>query len=132
MVGENQALGALMRSLLLSTVLACVVVGAAHAQTQPAASPATFIHVGRLIAEPGTAPTTAKTLIVRDGKIEAIRDGYVAPAAGAKLVDLKAKTVLPGLIDSHVHLLSELSPNSRLNEVTKEESDLTLDGLVNA
>ncbi|OYU75274.1 MAG: hypothetical protein CFE32_14930, partial [Alphaproteobacteria bacterium PA3] len=70
-------------------------VGAARAQTAPAASPATYIHVGRLIAEPGAAPTTAKTLIVRDGKIEVIRDGYVAPVAGAKLVDLKAKTVMP-------------------------------------
>lgn len=132
MVGENHTLGGTMRSLLLSTVFACLAVGAAQAQTPPAPSPATYIHVGRLIAEPGTAPSTTKTLIVRDGKIEAIRDGYVAPVAGAKLVDLKAKTVMPGLIDSHVHLLSELSPSSRLNEVTKEESDLALDGLVNA
>ena len=132
MMCENQALGALMRSLFLTAVLSFVAVGVAQAQTPPAPSPTTYIHVGRLIAEPGTPPTTAKTLIVRDGKIEAIRDGYVAPVAGAKLFDLKAKTVLPGLIDSHVHLLSELSSTSRLDEVTKEESDLALDGLVNA
>jgi imidazolonepropionase-like amidohydrolase len=118
-----------MRSLLLSTILACVAAGVAQAQT---AAPATYIYAGKLIAEPGSPPATAKTLIIRDGKIEAIKDGYVAPQAGAKIVDLKSKTVLPGLIDSHVHLLSELSAKSVLNEVTKEESDLALDGLVNA
>jgi imidazolonepropionase-like amidohydrolase len=122
-----------MRSTLFSTVLATIAMLAAPqvAFAQPA-TPATFIYAGKLIAEPGTPPTTAKTLIIRDGKIEAIKDGYVAPQAGTKIVDLKSKTVLPGLIDSHVHLLSELSPRSVLNEVTKEESDLALDGLVNA
>ncbi|GBF58577.1 imidazolonepropionase [Candidatus Phycosocius bacilliformis] len=137
-----------MRALLFSTILAVSglgLPGAAILAVDPAQAQATtsaqagapeaavtYIHVGRLIAEPGALPATAKTLIIRDGKIEAIRDGYVAPVGDAQLVDLKTKTVLPGLIDSHVHLLSELSPRSQLDAVTKEESDLVLDGLINA
>ena len=44
------------------------------------------------------------TIVVRDGKVAEVRDGFVAPEAGATLVDLSDKFVLPGLIDLHVHL----------------------------
>jgi imidazolonepropionase-like amidohydrolase len=110
---------------LTMTALGCT---ASFAQSL---TPATYIFAGRLLAIPGEAPLTARTLTIRDGRIEAITSGYTAPA-GATIIDLKDKTVMPGLIDSHVHLLNELSPQSALNEVAKEQSDLALDGLVNA
>lgn len=43
-----------------------------------------------------------------------VEDGYVAEP-GATVVDLKSRFVLPGLIDSHVHLTSEQGPSSRLD-----------------
>lgn len=80
---------------------------AAFLASAPAAAqtaPATYIHAGQLLAEPGKAPRGASTIIVRDGKVQEVRDGFVAPEGNARLVDLKDRFVLPGLIDMHVHL----------------------------
>ena len=72
-----------------------------------AAEPVTFIHAGALLDRPGQPPRGPSTIVVRDGRIEAIRDGYVAPTDGARLIDLKNAFVLPGLIDAHVHIFSD-------------------------
>jgi imidazolonepropionase-like amidohydrolase len=67
----------------------------------------TYIQAGRVIAVPGKSPLGPSTIIVDQGRIVGIRDGYVPAPAGATTVDLKDRTVLPGLIDSHVHLSSD-------------------------
>ena len=68
----------------------------------------TYIHAGRLIAVPGQAVRGPSTVVVDQGRIVAVHDGHVSPSEpGAAIVDLKDKTVLPGLIDSHVHLSSD-------------------------
>jgi imidazolonepropionase-like amidohydrolase len=80
---------------------------AALVATGAAAAP-TYIHAGRLIAVPGQAVRGPSTVIVDNGRIVAVRDGHVAPTEpDARVIDLKDKTVLPGLIDSHVHLSSD-------------------------
>lgn len=84
---------------------------AAQAQT---AAPQTWIHAGRVIAVPGQTPRGATTIVVADGRIVSLQDGFVPAPAGAKAIDLKDKTVLPGLIDSHVHLASDRGGNERL------------------
>ena len=91
-----------MRRLLAGLLLTVVSVPAAFAQTPPQV---TWIHAGHLIDRPGETPRGASTIIVRDGKVVEIRDGLVPAEAGARLVDLSRATVLPGLIDMHVHLL---------------------------
>ncbi|MDZ3832047.1 MAG: amidohydrolase family protein [Sphingopyxis sp.] len=67
----------------------------------------TVIHAGQLMAEPGKPVRGASTIIVENGRILSIADGFQAAEPGAKLIDLKDKYVLPGLIDSHVHLTSD-------------------------
>ena len=67
----------------------------------------TYIHAGRLLDQPGQAPRGPSTIVVRDGKVAEVRDGFVAPEADARLVDLKTQFVLPGLIDMHVHISSD-------------------------
>ena len=47
-------------------------------------------------------------------------------------IDLKDSYVLPGLIDAHVHLLSEFSPTSRMKALTDSEVDAALEGVMNA
>lgn len=95
---------------------------------QPAASTETLIHAGRLLADPASGRVlTQQTILVRDGKIVSITAGYTSPRAGQKAVDLKNSFVLPGLIDSHVHLASEQGPDSRLNGFLKTESDAAID-----
>ena len=83
------------------------------ASTAAFAAP-TYIHAGRVIAVPGQAPRGATTIVVDQGRIVSLQDGYVAAPEGASAIDLKDKTVLPGLIDSHVHLASDRGGNERL------------------
>lgn len=90
---------------LLVSLAALLLAGVAHAQ--PTAAPETWIHAGRLLDKPGTPPRGPATIIVRDGKIAEIRAGHVPPPSGARRIDLSSQFVLPGLIDSHVHLRSD-------------------------
>jgi imidazolonepropionase-like amidohydrolase len=90
---------------------------AALAATSSAALAApTYIHAGRLIAVPGQPPLGASTIVVDNGRIVSVQQGHAAPPAGATAVDLRGKTVLPGLIDSHVHLDSDSGGNEALLE----------------
>ncbi|MBT70828.1 MAG: Xaa-Pro dipeptidase [Gammaproteobacteria bacterium] len=75
-----------------------------------------LIHAGNLLAVPGEAPVQRQSIIVRGNLIDSVVDGYVDPASlggEVQLVDLSDKFVLPGLIDAHVHLLSEITPEGR-------------------
>ncbi|MBU4434423.1 MAG: amidohydrolase family protein [Alphaproteobacteria bacterium] len=87
-----------------------------------------FVQAGRLLADPATGKVeTAKTVVIDNGRITRIVDGYVAEPGG-KVVDLKDSFVLPGLIDSHVHLTGQQGPTSRLDEVTQSSADQAMVG----
>ncbi|MDP9423780.1 MAG: amidohydrolase family protein [Pseudomonadota bacterium] len=94
--------------------------------------PVTVIHAGTLLAEPGKAPLRNASVIIRGGKIEAVQPGF-ADVPGARLVDLRNATVLPGLIDMHVHLIGlDDRFQARLQRVNREDADEAFTGLVNA
>jgi imidazolonepropionase-like amidohydrolase len=94
----------------------------------------TYVHAGRLLDRPGEAARGPSTVIVRDGKVAEVREGHVAPEAGAKVVDLKDKFVLPGLIDMHVHLLGIGGDpmRARLLAINTEPEDDLMYGAGNA
>lgn len=105
--------------------------GLAQARSTPAEAPLTYVQAGRLLADPATgAVETEKTLVIQGGKVLRVEAGYTS-APGAKIIALHDSFVLPGLIDSHVHLTSEQGPNAQLEEFTKTRSDLALDGAWN-
>jgi imidazolonepropionase-like amidohydrolase len=88
-----------------------------------AAQPAdvvTVIHAGKLLDKPGSPPRGPSTVIIRNGKIAEILSGHQQGPAGATLIDLKDKFVLPGLIDSHVHLDSDAGGNAALIEAVTD------------
>ena len=65
----------------------------------------------RLIDGRGGDPIELATVLVADGRIARAQPSHVARVPrGARHVDLSGLTLLPGLIDCHVHLLSELRP----------------------
>ena len=105
-----------------TTTLACALLAATaglatvavQAETTAATSTQTWIHAGRVIAVPGQAPRGATTIVVVDGRIAALHDGFMPAPAGARVIDLKTRTVLPGLVDSHTHLSSDRAGNEGL------------------
>lgn len=91
-----------------------------------------LIHAGTLLAVPGEAPRSNQTIVVADGRIAEVADGFRAPAEGERVIDLKDFFVLPGLIDSHVHLLGELGPDQKLERVEDSPSMVALKGAMHA
>jgi imidazolonepropionase-like amidohydrolase len=118
------------KALLASCALA-LAAGAVTlvASAQQPASQDTIIHAGRVLAEPASGQVlTQQTILVRNGRIVSIANGYSRVPSAAKLVDLKNSFVLPGLIDSHVHITSEQGPSARLDEFIKTSADQAIDG----
>ncbi|MBP7335054.1 amidohydrolase family protein [Niveispirillum sp.] len=118
------------RNLAGAVASVALLTGAAGAET-------VLIHAGTLLAVPGQKPLTQQTLIVTDGKVSAVKGGYLDAAgagapADARTIDLKDSFVLPGLIDCHVHITGELGPRSQLAEVQDDPEETVLDGVVYA
>ena len=81
---------------LLAGVAALAINASAGAETYA-------IQAGHLIVDAAQPARGASTVIVDNGRITRIDSGFTAPA-GAIVVDERARTVMPGLIDVHVHL----------------------------
>jgi imidazolonepropionase-like amidohydrolase len=71
----------------------------------PALAETIVVHAGRLIADASRPAAGPSTITVVDGRIQSVTAGLNPAPAGARLIDLSGRTVLPGLIDSHVHLV---------------------------
>lgn len=106
--------------------------GSGFAQDPPTPV-ATVIHAGRLLADPasGRVLSEQSILIGADGRIVAVEPGYVT-REGAAVIDQRGRFVLPGLIDSHVHLTGELSADQLLEEVQLTTADQAMRGVENA
>ena len=77
----------------------------------PAIADVTLIHAGKLLAIPGRAPATNMTIIIEDDRITGVQQGFVE-APDARVIDLRDKFVMPGLMDMHVHLQGQLGPHN--------------------
>lgn len=85
----------------------------------------TYLHCGKLIDTKDGKVLIDKTIIVSGKKILAVEDGFTLPkSADDVVVDLRSKTVMPGLIDMHVHLESETNPLSYLQRYTLNPADI--------
>jgi imidazolonepropionase-like amidohydrolase len=112
-----------MRALFLSALLAATSFPATPAMAQAEEGYA-IIHAGTLLDRPGRQPRRNASLVVRGGKIVSVHDGFVEAPAGARVIDLRGQFVLPGLIDSHVHLDSDRAGNEGLLAGFTESGEL--------
>ncbi len=97
----------------------------------PAAAETVVVHAGRLIADASRPAAGPSTITITDGKIVSVAAGLTPAPAGARLVDLSTKTVLPGLVDAHVHLAGDPGGDYR-DEAVDTDEWLTLLGAKNA
>ena len=87
----------------------------------------TLIHAGKMIDGISVAIIENVTLRIKESKIQKIEAGFIDPNPNDTLIDLRDQTVLPGLIDTHVHLTGEYNENSRLKRFISNEADYALD-----
>jgi imidazolonepropionase-like amidohydrolase len=93
-----------------------------------------IIHAGTLLADARENVRTEQSIIVRNNAIVEARNGYITPGQvsgtdNARVIDLRDQFVLPGLLDSHTHLLSQQEPNRREIRVTRSSEFSTLLGV---
>ena len=108
---------------LLSLVVCFFVLHTAMAQR-------TIIHCGSLIDTKNLQVLKEMSVIVEANMITGVQNGYLAGNPGDKIIDLKNRTVMPGLIDMHVHMEGETDPGSYLEKFTMNKADLALHGVV--
>jgi len=70
----------------------------------PALADTVVIHAGRVVTDAARPALGPSTITIVDGRIRSVSPGLTPAPPGARLIDLSSRTVLPGLIDAHVHL----------------------------
>ena len=84
----------------------------------------TYIHAGKLIDTKNSKVLEERTIIVEANKISSVEKGFKKPSIDSiQVIDLRNKTVLPGLTDMHVHMEGESSPGEYLESFTNNPAD---------
>lgn len=97
-----------------------------------AARAETIIHAGRLIDGRNDDVREKMSLVIDQGRIAAVREGYIEPAAQDKVIDLRQCTVMPGWMDMHTHLMSEHHQKVYSDKFFMNEADYALRSTVYA
>jgi imidazolonepropionase-like amidohydrolase len=101
------------------------------AMAAPVCAATQAVIVGNLIADASSGPTGPAVILVEDGHIKEIAKGSNNPFQADSVVDLSAKTVVPGLIDLHVHLTGDPGGDFRDEAVDPDEWGVVM-GVKNA
>jgi imidazolonepropionase-like amidohydrolase len=92
----------------LVVCVAAIVPAALSAADTPAQASVTALNCGHLIDTVNGKVLGDSTIVIENGRVREVLNGMQAPA-GARLIDLKTETCMPGLIDSHTHLTGQTS-----------------------
>ena len=84
----------------------------------------TLIHCGNLFTGTSNDMQPQMTVVVEGNKITAVQKGFTNPSGADKVLDMKTKTVLPGLIDMHVHMESETRRGGQIDQFTQNVPDV--------
>ena len=106
--------------VLAFTCVCALALVSLHSQSQQAVESA--VQCGRLIDGTSTAVRQNVTVFVGGGKVLSVQDGFQAPQ-GARVIDLRTSTVMPGLIDAHTHITGEGQGNAIVRAATMTPLD---------
>jgi imidazolonepropionase-like amidohydrolase len=111
----------MLRSRLILTAVLCTATSTAiHPQSRTPTN-AVVYDSARLIIGDGSAPIAGGSFVVQNGRLIAVgRKGAVKVSAGAAHVDLTGKTVMPALVNVHVHIGYEGYTNWRAENYTPQ------------
>jgi imidazolonepropionase-like amidohydrolase len=84
----------------------------------------TYLHCGNLLDGKTNDVQPQMTIVVEGNKIVAIEKGFSNAGTNDKVIDLRTKTVMPGLIDMHVHLEGETNKDQALQRFTSNKADV--------
>ena len=84
----------------------------------------TILHSARIIDGENKTVSKNKSIIIEGNRIVSIEDGFIIGKGNDDVVNLKNHTVLPGLIDMHVHIEFQTSPDQYLKRFTQNPSDV--------
>jgi imidazolonepropionase-like amidohydrolase len=102
------------------------------AAAQLAVAQKTYIHCGKLIDGVANTAQSEMTIVIEGNKISGIEKGYTAGTSTDQVIELKNKTVMPGLIDCHVHLEDEFTKSSALDRFRFTDADIAYHAAVHA
>jgi len=105
-----------MKSFTLICTL-CLILTTSFAQK-------TLIHCGKLVDVKAGKLLAEMTIVIDGEKIEAVNKGYTTPEGEDNIINLKNLTVLPGLMDMHVHLEGEMDKKNYVNRYTQNPPDI--------
>ena len=103
-----------MRKLLCVAALLCV--HYTYAQK-------TILYCGKLIDPKNLQVLQEMSILVQGGNVTGVEKGYVKASSGDKVIHLEKQTVMPGLIDCHVHLENEIGPDDFVNQFKLNPQD---------
>ncbi len=83
----------------------------------------TIVHAGYLIDGVGDEARKKVTIVIEGDRIAEVASGYLPIGEGDELIDLKNRTVMPGLMDMHVHLYLEISRRTYIDRFTIDAAD---------
>ena len=89
----------------------------------------TYLQCGQLIDVRQLQVLKEKTIVIEGNKIVDILDGYSSGSTTDKVVNLKTSTVMPGLMDMHVHIENETNANRYLEGFTQSQADIAYGSL---
>lgn len=101
--------------LILAVVSFTFAAGSAPART--------LIHCGAVIDGVSGSRAGQSTIVVSDGRIDSLAEGRAVAAPGDTEVELGNSTCMPGLMDMHLHLTSEQSPDRYIDSFRKDPAD---------
>lgn len=90
----------------------------------------TLMHCGNLIDGKANGVQPRMTVVIEGNKIVRIEKGFLEAGTGDTLIDLSKKTVMPGLIDLHVHLEGETNKDQALQRFTLNEAEIAFNSTV--
>lgn len=91
-----------------------------------------LIHAGKLLDVEKLKVRSNYSIQISNNKIVAVTVGFRKPKANETLIDLKDKTVMPGLMDMHVHLSGETNKASYSEKFFMNATDAALRSTVYA